>query len=66
MSDPKRGTLITVGATKSAKNIVTKTVRLFINLDESNESKYPELNYTELVKTEETYSVYDHVNFANF
>lgn len=53
MSDPKRGTLITVGATKSAKNIVTKTVRLFINLDESNESKYPELNYTELVKTEE-------------
>ncbi|XP_068623111.1 yemanuclein isoform X2 [Battus philenor] len=53
MSDPKRATLITVGAPKSAKNIVTKTVRLTINLDESNESKYPELNYKELVITEE-------------
>ncbi|XP_013171620.1 PREDICTED: yemanuclein-alpha isoform X3 [Papilio xuthus] len=53
MSDPKRATLITVGAPKSAKNKVTKTVRLTINLDESNESKYPELNYKELVITEE-------------
>ncbi|XP_075981948.1 yemanuclein isoform X3 [Anticarsia gemmatalis] len=53
MSDPKRATLITVGATKSAKNNVNKTVRLTINLDESNESKYPELNYKELVIAEE-------------
>lgn len=53
MSDPKRATLITVGAPKSAKQNVTKTVRLTINLDESNESKYPELNYKELVITEE-------------
>ncbi|XP_041970105.1 yemanuclein isoform X2 [Aricia agestis] len=49
MSDPKRATLITVGATKNVKNNVNKTVRLTINLDESNESKYPELNYKELV-----------------
>ncbi|CAB3225527.1 unnamed protein product [Arctia plantaginis] len=53
MSDPKRATLITVGATKCAKNNVNKTVRLTINLDESNESKYPELNYKELVIAEE-------------
>ncbi|KAJ0172806.1 hypothetical protein K1T71_011945 [Dendrolimus kikuchii] len=53
MSDPKRATLITVGAPKSAKNNVNKTVRLTINLDESNESKYPELNYKELVIAEE-------------
>lgn len=53
MSDPKRATLITVGAPKSEKNNVTKTVRLTINLDESNESKYPELNYKELVRTSE-------------
>lgn len=53
MSDPKRATLITVGDPKSAKNNVTKTVRLTINLDESNESKYPELNYKELVIAEE-------------
>ncbi|KAJ8720509.1 hypothetical protein PYW08_005974 [Mythimna loreyi] len=53
MSDPKRVTLITVGAPKSAKNNVNKTVRLTINLDESNESKYPELNYKELVIAEE-------------
>ncbi|XP_048481359.1 ubinuclein-1 isoform X3 [Plutella xylostella] len=53
MSDPKRATLITVGGPKSAKNNVTKTVRLTINLDESNESKYPELNYKELVIAEE-------------
>ncbi|XP_046970682.1 yemanuclein-like isoform X2 [Vanessa cardui] len=49
MSDPKRATLITVGAPKSAKNNVNKSMRLFINLDESNESKYPELNYKELL-----------------
>ncbi|XP_050672862.1 ubinuclein-1 isoform X2 [Leptidea sinapis] len=49
MSDSKRATLITVGAPKSAKNNVNKTIRLTINLDESNESKYPELNYKELV-----------------
>ncbi|CAK1542749.1 unnamed protein product [Leptosia nina] len=49
MSDPKRAAIITVGAPKSVKNNVTKTVRLTINLDESNESKYPELNYKELV-----------------
>lgn len=53
MSDPKRATLITVGAPKSAKNNVNKTVRLTINLVESNESKYPELNYKELVIAEE-------------
>ncbi|XP_049878630.1 ubinuclein-2 isoform X2 [Pectinophora gossypiella] len=53
MSDPKRATLITVGATKSEKKIVNKTVRLNINLVESNESKYPELNYKELVIAEE-------------
>lgn len=53
MSDPKRATLITVGAPKSAKNSVCKTVRLTINLDESNESKYPELNYKELVIAED-------------
>ncbi|KAI5633716.1 HPC2 and ubinuclein domain-containing protein [Phthorimaea operculella] len=53
MSDPKRATLITVGATKSEKNKVNKTVRLTINLVESNESKYPELNYKELVIAEE-------------
>ncbi|KAM3958330.1 yemanuclein [Aphomia sociella] len=53
MSDPKRATLITVGAPKSAKNNVNKTVRLTINLFESNESKYPELNYKELVIAEE-------------
>lgn len=53
MSDPKRGTLITVGAPKSAKTNVTKSVRLTINLDESNESKYPELNYKELVVVQE-------------
>ncbi|CAH0591459.1 unnamed protein product [Chrysodeixis includens] len=53
MSDPKRATLITVGAPKSAKNNVNKTVRLTINLDESNESKYPKLNYKELVIAEE-------------
>lgn len=53
MSDPKRVTLITVGAPKSVKNNVRKTVRLTINLDESNESKYPELNYRELVIVEE-------------
>ncbi|XP_050355455.1 yemanuclein isoform X2 [Nymphalis io] len=49
MSDPKRATLITVGAPKSAKKNVNKSMRLFINLDESNESKYPELNYKELL-----------------
>ncbi|CAG9782404.1 unnamed protein product [Diatraea saccharalis] len=53
MSDSKRATLITVGAPKSAKNNVNKTVRLTINLVESNESKYPELNYKELVIAEE-------------
>lgn len=53
MSDPKRATLITVGASKSEKSKVHKTVRLTINLDESNESKYPELNYKELVIAEE-------------
>ncbi|XP_060806301.1 yemanuclein isoform X2 [Amyelois transitella] len=53
MSDPKRATLITVGAPKSGKNNVNKTVRLTINLVESNESKYPELNYKELVNAEE-------------
>lgn len=53
MSDSKRATFITVGAPKSAKKNVTKTVRLTINLDESNESKYPELNYKELVIVEE-------------
>lgn len=53
MSDPKRATLITVGASKSEKNKVHKTVRLTINLVESNESKYPELNYKELVIAEE-------------
>ncbi|XP_059047793.1 yemanuclein, partial [Achroia grisella] len=53
MSDPKRATLITVGASNSGKNNVNKTVRLSINLVESNESKYPELNYKELVITEE-------------
>ncbi|XP_063384568.1 yemanuclein [Cydia fagiglandana] len=53
MSDPKRATLITVGASKSGKNSVCKTVRLTINLDESNESKYPELNYKELVIAED-------------
>ncbi|XP_028163349.1 yemanuclein isoform X3 [Ostrinia furnacalis] len=53
MSDPKRATLITVGAPKSAKKNVNKTVRLTINLVESNESKYPELNYKELVIAEE-------------
>ncbi|CAH2251650.1 jg2305 [Pararge aegeria aegeria] len=51
MSDPKRATLITVGAPKSAKNSVNKTVRLTVNLDESNESKYPELNYKALLIT---------------
>ncbi|XP_023943824.2 ubinuclein-1 isoform X3 [Bicyclus anynana] len=51
MSDPKRATLITVGAPKSAKNNVNKTVRLTVNLDESNESKYPELNYKALLIT---------------
>lgn len=50
MSDPKRATLIAVGAPNSAKNNVNKTVRLTVNLDESNESKYPELNYKELLK----------------
>lgn len=53
MSDPKRANLITVGAPKSAKKNVTKTVRLNVNLDESNESKYPELNYKELVAAAE-------------
>lgn len=53
MSDPKRATLITVGASKSEKSKVHKTVRLTINLVESNESKYPELNYKELVIAEE-------------
>lgn len=53
MSDPKRATFITVGAPKSEKTKVNKTVRLAISLDESNESKYPELNYKELVKAEE-------------
>lgn len=53
MSDPNRATLITVDAPKSAKANVIKTVRLTINLDESNESKYPELNYKELVFAEE-------------
>ncbi|XP_047998546.1 yemanuclein isoform X3 [Leguminivora glycinivorella] len=53
MSDPKRASLITVGASKSEKNSVCKTVRLTINLDESNESKYPELNYKELVIAED-------------
>ncbi|XP_038218812.1 yemanuclein-like isoform X2 [Zerene cesonia] len=49
MSDPKRATIITVGAPKSVKNNVNKTVRLTINLEESNELKCPELNYKELV-----------------
>ncbi|CAH2088242.1 unnamed protein product [Euphydryas editha] len=49
MSDPKRATLITASAPKSAKNTVNKSVRLTINLDESTESKYPELNYKELL-----------------
>ncbi|XP_045778466.1 yemanuclein isoform X2 [Maniola jurtina] len=51
MSDSKRANLITVGAPKSANNNVNKTVRLTVNLDESNESKYPELNYKELLIT---------------
>ncbi|XP_069362153.1 ubinuclein-1-like isoform X5 [Maniola hyperantus] len=51
MSDSKRATLITVGAPKSANKNVNKTVRLTVNLDESNESKYPELNYKELLIT---------------
>ncbi|GBP84671.1 hypothetical protein EVAR_60269_1 [Eumeta japonica] len=55
MSDPKRATLITVGAPKSVKNNVSRTVRLHISLEESNESKYPELNYKELVIAEETF-----------
>ncbi|XP_072945743.1 uncharacterized protein [Epargyreus clarus] len=50
MSDPKRASLITVGEPKSGKNKVTKTVRITVNLDESNESKYPVLNYKELLK----------------
>ncbi|CAH1634926.1 unnamed protein product [Spodoptera littoralis] len=62
MSDPKRATLITVGAPKSAKNNVNKTVRLTINLDESNESKYPELNYKELVIAEERKKKVDREN----
>ncbi|CAG4960607.1 unnamed protein product [Colias eurytheme] len=49
MSDPKRATIITVGAPKSVKNNVNKSVRLTINLEESNELKCPELNYKELV-----------------
>ncbi|XP_053616722.1 ubinuclein-1 isoform X2 [Plodia interpunctella] len=53
MSDPKRATLITVGAQNNGTNNVNKTVRLTINLVESNESKYPELNYKELVSAEE-------------
>ncbi|CAG9571582.1 unnamed protein product [Danaus chrysippus] len=48
MSDPKRASLITAGAPKSAKNNVNKTLRLSINLDVSDETKYPELNYKEL------------------
>lgn len=49
MSDPSCATIIAVGTPKSVENNVNKTVRLCINLDESNESKYPELNYKELV-----------------
>lgn len=49
MSDPKRATLITAGAPKSVKKNVNKSVRLSINLDESTESKYTELNYKELL-----------------
>lgn len=50
MSDPKRANLITVSAPKSTKKKQEKTVRLTINLDESNESKYPELDYYKLVR----------------
>lgn len=53
MSDSKRATLITVGASKSEKNNVHKSVRITINLVESNESKYPDLNYKKLVIAEE-------------
>lgn len=50
MSDPKRANLITVSGAKSTLNKLKETVRLTINLDESNEKAYPELDYKELVR----------------
>lgn len=53
MSDQKRANLITVDGSKKSKQKVTKTIRIALDLFESNEKECPEFNYKELVRAEE-------------